>query len=68
MRKNYNLSDEEFVTCMVYVLQQKNNYISELEMALKNNYNECLTDYYQKQIDKINAFENRLNLKFKINL
>jgi hypothetical protein len=68
MRKNYNLSDEEFVICMVYVRNQKNNYISELDMALKNNYSDCLTDYYQKEIDKINAFEDRLSLKFKINL
>jgi hypothetical protein len=68
MRKNFNLSDEEFIICMSYILQQKNNYISELKIALKNNAQECLTEYYQREIDKINDFEDRLSLKFKIKL
>jgi hypothetical protein len=68
MRTNYNLNDEEFIICMSYILQQKNNYISELEIALKNNSNECLTEYYQREIDKINDFEDRLSLKFNIKI
>jgi hypothetical protein len=68
MRKNFNLNDEEFIICMSYILQQKNNYISELEIALKNNSNECLTEYYQREIDKINDFEDRLSLKFNIKI
>lgn len=68
MRKNFNLSDEEFIICMSYILQQKNNYISELNIAIKNNAHECLTEYYQREIDKINDFEDRLSLKFNIKL
>jgi hypothetical protein len=68
MRKNFNLSDEEFIICMSYILQQKNNYISELEIARKNKAQECLIDFYQIEIDKINDFEDRLSLKFKIKL
>jgi hypothetical protein len=68
MRTNYNLNDEEFIICMSYILQQKNNYISELRIALKNNSNECLTEYYQREIDKINDFEDRLSLKFNIKI
>jgi hypothetical protein len=68
MRKNFNLSSEEFSVCMDYILQQKNNYLSELEIAIKNKSHECLIEYYQREIDKINDFEDRLSLKFNIKI
>ena len=62
--KNYKLNEEEFVTMMCYWSRLRNDAQRNL---LDAKYNQELCDYYQKEIDSLNAFADNINIKFKTN-
>jgi len=65
--KNFKLNEQEMIQFMSYVLRMKNRLIGDLEDGKKNNYHEEFINYYQKEVDEINNFEDSINSKFKTN-
>lgn len=65
--KTYKLTEDEFVTLMSYHLRLKNNAIKNLQYSTDNNHAKELINYYQREIDTLNEFADRMNEKFKTN-
>ena len=65
--KTYKLNEEEFNTLMSYCLRLKNNAIGDLQNGIEQNYHQEFLDYYKKEIERFNQFEDKINAKFNTN-
>lgn len=61
--KTFNLTEEQFVLLTANTNFLRNNFIREMN----NTEFAEVKEYYQKEIDKINALFDELNLQFKTN-
>ena len=61
--KKFKLTEEQFVLLTANTLSLRNYFIKEME---NDEFTEVV-EYYQKEIDKINALFDELNLQFKTN-
>ena len=59
--KNFKLTEEQFVLLTANTNSLRNNFIREMN----NTEFTAVKVYYQKEIDRINALFDELNLKFK---
>jgi hypothetical protein len=61
--KKFELTEEQFVLLTAHTNYLRNNFIREMD---KTEFTE-VKEYYQKEIDRINALFDELNLQFKTN-